>query len=428
MPSDDERQPLAEHNSIGAGRSHVLNHLVGFVTDLRARGADVPTNAAVGGAQALAVVGLSDRDAARIALRAALIADHKHLATFDALFPEFWRAIQGESEPDSWTPPEQTGMPSAHQQDRDSLFSRSPVEGDWTTVGEEEIISTDPDSRISESGVSKTAIPRVSRAVYSPMGSSRPISQRYAGETIGMRAAVRSLGAAIAMQPGRRWSRDGTDRIDARKALRRGINTGGLVATLPRLSRRRTKARAVLLVDVSQSVIDTIDRSVLIEFLAIAHEEWSQLRTFFFDTDVREVTDVFDNGVDAARALEQAEAEWGGGTRIGHAIETVCQTSPVVIDRDTVTLIISDGLEVGEIEQLEGAMATLNHRGRSVLWLNPLANSPTFEPTCRGMAVSLPFLDGLFAFTEPDDLVEIAEQLLVRGLGGSLGYEYDRIR
>jgi len=60
-----------------------------------------------------------------------------------------------------------------------------------------------------------------------------------------------------------------------------------------------------------------------------------------------------------------------------------------------------------------------------VLWCNPLAASPEYEPTCRGMAASVPYVDGLFAFTGPDDVAEMARQLAKRGAGGAVGYEYD---
>jgi uncharacterized protein with von Willebrand factor type A (vWA) domain len=156
-------------------------------------------------------------------------------------------------------------------------------------------------------------------------------------------------------------------------------------------------------------------------------ESWRDAAVFFFDTAVREVSEAFDAPTPAAalEALEAAEAAWGGGTRIGHAIGTVRRQHPTRVDRDTVVLVISDGLEVGEIDVLERELAWLSQRTATVLWANPLAASAAYEPTCRGMAAALPFLDGLFAFTGPDDVAEMARQLGRHGLGGRVGYEYD---
>jgi len=58
-----------------------------------------------------------------------------------------------------------------------------------------------------------------------------------------------------------------------------------------------------------------------------------------------------------------------------------------------------------------------------VFWLNPLAASTAYEPACRGMVAARPHLDGLFAFADPADLLDIARQL--RRRRRPVGYEYD---
>ena len=70
-------------------------------------------------------------------------------------------------------------------------------------------------------------------------------------------------------------------------------------------------------------------------------------------------------------------------------------------------------------------MTWLSRRSRAVLWLNPLAASAKYEPTCRGMAASLPYVDGLFALAGPEDLSEVARQVNRHGPHGPIGYEHD---
>jgi hypothetical protein len=41
------------------------------------------------------------------------------------------------------------------------------------------------------------------------------------------------------------------------------------------------------------------------------------------------------------------------------------------------------------------------------------------------MATALPYVDGLFAFTESADFAEVARQLNHYGLRGPIGYEHD---
>jgi hypothetical protein len=212
-----------------------------------------------------------------------------------------------------------------------------------------------------------------------------------------------------------------------RRALRESFGTGGTVLSVPRRSRAVSDVRALLLVDVSQSVLDVVDRSFLLGFLRAATTAWRDARTFIFDESVREVTDAMaaPTPEQAVRALNTAEAEWGGGTRIGEALTAVRQRHPEAVDRRTVVFVLSDGLEVGEVTELEAGMAWLARQAAATLWLNPLAGSAAYEPTCRGMAAALPYVDGLFAFAGPADIDELSRQLRLHGDSGALGYEYD---
>ena len=80
---------------------------------------------------------------------------------------------------------------------------------------------------------------------------------------------------------------------------------------------------------------------------------------------------------------------------------------------------------MGDVEALERELAWLSARATAIVWCNPLAASPGFEPTARGMAATLPFVAGPFAFAGPDDVAELARQLRAQGPGGRVGYEYD---
>jgi uncharacterized protein with von Willebrand factor type A (vWA) domain len=185
--------------------------------------------------------------------------------------------------------------------------------------------------------------------------------------------------------------------------------------------------RACLLVDVSRSVLDVLDRSFLVTFLRRATAEWRDVRVFFFDEDIREVTESFDarTSKGAIDALDRAETEWGGGTRIGASLARLRTDSPEAVSRESAVFVLSDGLEMGDVDSLEREAARLSRRAGAVFWCNPLAASVEYEPTARGMAAALPYVDGLFAFSGPADLAEMAYQLDRRGQHGRIGYEYD---
>ncbi|MFB6170174.1 MAG: VWA domain-containing protein [Haloarculaceae archaeon] len=415
---------------VAAARDHVLDEVVRFARSLRHAGVEVPANAATEATRALATVGF-DRARARAALRATLVTQARDIERFEELFPTFWRRLtegldpERESTPAPDTAEPESGLPPMAA----SATPDATAGGDPADVGEggtervrTEVTAADPGEEPDEEAPESTA-------AYSPAGRSTAVQ---ADETIlvpagGVEDAVGDLTGALARLQGRRWGRSGDERIATRRALRESLATGGALLDVPRTERARTDVTATFLVDVSQSVLDTVDRGFLLEFLRTVSGQWRSVRIFFFDTSAREVTDQFDaESVEAAAsALERAEAEWGGGTRIGNAITTVRDRHPDAVDRETVVFVVSDGLEVGEIDDLETGMAWLSRLSPAVLWLNPLAAGAEYEPVCRGMAAALPYVDGLFAFAGPDDVTELARQLSLYGTGRAIGYEQD---
>ena len=60
--------------------------------------------------------------------------------------------------------------------------------------------------------------------------------------------------------------------------------------------------------------------------------------------------------------------------------------------RDTIVMIVSDGLDIGEPDVLRNAMSELHRRSAGVVWLNPLIETPGYEPTAKGMSVARPYV------------------------------------
>jgi len=421
-----------ETDDVAAAREHVLKQVVAFGRTLRREGVSVPANASLPAVEALSEVGLDERDRVRAALFATLVSDPRDAAAFDEHFPAFWNrlrrglAVIAANDGDGNPLAEADGGPSSDVEGvlPDSVVE-SALEGEGDFDDEEGTVRSrrfEERDDVEPEGEATEERP----GTYSSSGGRSLVADESSDAVIDERV-IRRFERAVATLPGRRWSRSHAgEGVDARRALRESLGTGGVALTLPRREPDLDAFRACVLVDVSRSVLDSIDRRFLLSVVDSLVADGRSVRVFFFDTDVREVTDVFagPHG-DPARALEHAEVEWGGGTRIGESIRALRERWPEAVGRRTVTIVVSDGLEVGDVPDLEDGMAWLSGHSGGVLWLNPLATSTAYEPTCRGMEAALPYVDGLFAFGGEGDLEEVARQLERRGLTGPVGYLHD---
>ena len=74
-------------------------------------------------------------------------------------------------------------------------------------------------------------------------------------------------------------------------------------------------------------------------------------------------------------------------------------------------MILSDGWDRGEPELLRAEIARLRRSAHRLVWLNPLAAHPEFEPLTRGMRASIPYVDELLAGNSLESLNQLAEVL-----------------
>jgi uncharacterized protein with von Willebrand factor type A (vWA) domain len=60
--------------------------------------------------------------------------------------------------------------------------------------------------------------------------------------------------------------------------------------------------------------------------------------------------------------------------------------------------MISAGWDTGELELLEETLCRIKQRLANLIWINPLAANPKYEPTVQGMRIALPYIDVLTSF------------------------------
>jgi uncharacterized protein len=215
------------------------------------------------------------------------------------------------------------------------------------------------------------------------------------------RALARVLLARLARRSPQRISRRTRptrrrrDQHDLRATVRVSLRHGGeLLERRYRESAERPR-RLVLVCDVSGSMAPY--SRMLLQYLQASVTARARVEAFVFGTRLTRVTREL-AGRDPDRALARAAehvADWSGGTRIGSALAELNREHGRRIGRGAVIVVLSDGWDRGDPETLATEMARLRRCAHRVVWLNPLAADPRYEPLTRGMAAALPHVDHL---------------------------------
>jgi len=122
---------------------------------------------------------------------------------------------------------------------------------------------------------------------------------------------------------------------------------------------------------------------------------FAKVETFVFSTSLHRITGYLKNRT-YQRALDRLSSKvrgWSGGTRIGASLANFNAGWLRRIDKRTIVIILSDGWDTGEPEQLAQEMFHLQQRAGRLIWLNPLLGSSAYQPSTRGMQAALPFIN-----------------------------------
>ena len=186
-------------------------------------------------------------------------------------------------------------------------------------------------------------------------------------------------------------------RLDIRRTIHRSVSHGGTPVELLWRKRKEKPLRLVVLLDASGSM--SLYTAFFVRFLHGVVDNFREAEAFVFHTRLAHVSPTLRdrNVTRAVEKLALMAQGIGGGTRIGESIATFNRWhAERVINSRTVVMIVSDGYDTGEPEQLANEMRRLRRRCRRIVWLNPLIGWRDYEPSARGMQAALPYVD-LFA-------------------------------
>jgi hypothetical protein len=184
-------------------------------------------------------------------------------------------------------------------------------------------------------------------------------------------------------------------RIDVRESMRASRATGHEVVRLARTRRRDRPRRVVLVCDVSQSMRPYATIYLHLMRAAALRQNGIRPEVFAFSTSLTRLTPALSHR-SAEVAMSRANAkvvDRYGGTHIGRSVGALLAAPHGTTLRGAVVIIASDGWDSDPPDVLERALARVRRRAHVVVWLNPRAAQPGFEPLAGSMAAALPYCD-----------------------------------
>ncbi|MBP1851051.1 vWA domain-containing protein [Rhizobium halophytocola] len=372
------------HASPLSGDGRLADNIVHFARVLRGAGLKPGPGAVADAILAIEAINIGSRSEFHAALSAVFIRRHEDQPVFDEAFVLFWRsrdltakmiALMSPRTPESST--KQKEKPGAARVGEALAGTRRK------SAPEREREEVEIDARLTVSDTERL------RTLDFAQMSVEELAAAY--------RAIAELDGAFDMTRTRRFRPASTASvIDARATMRTAMRSGGDLI-LPRWRTHREIAPPlVVLADISGSMSQYT--RIFLHFLHALSARRRRVHTFLFGTRLTNVTRQMrardpDVAVEACSALVQ---DWSGGTRIGETLREFNRLwGRRVLGQGAIVLLITDGLERAEVDNLSAETDRLHRSCRRLIWLNPLLRFDGFQAKAQGVKAMLPHVDEL---------------------------------
>lgn len=339
--------------------------------------------------EAVRAVGVEDKEAFKVALRAVLCSSKADWDLFEELFEAFW---SGEG-------------------------SRTRVQLRMRAVSEKPLESQQEKAlAVPIPGKIETAEGQEGKAVLGASAGERlkrtDFSQVAAADMADLEQIALRLLRQMSLRLSRRLkaARAG-GQVDLRRTIRHSISHGGDPIDLSFRARRLEPLRLVVLLDVSGSMNPY--SLFLVRFAYALQRYFRRVDTFLFSTRLTDITAALQSRhlKDALWSVAQQGADWAGGTKIGQSLREFRTLHGRMLGRSTLFMVLSDGWDTGEPQALAAELSEIKRRVRKILWLNPLLGMEGYEPVTRGMSAALPHIDVFAPAHNLESLLELETYL-----------------
>ena len=163
-----------------------------------------------------------------------------------------------------------------------------------------------------------------------------------------------------------------TGKLDFRRTIRKGLETGGSFHRLVYKRKRRRRKKLVLLCDVSGSMMQFSEFAL--RFIQSLNQVSDSSRVFLFSEDLFEADAFSLQNMDLFRNYVRESGLYGKGTDLGTALGKLCTLQPAALGPATTLLVLSDTKTIDLPRATQALLEAKRQAGR-VLWLNPIPES-----------------------------------------------------
>jgi len=373
-----------------------LGRTVRFARELRLAGLATDLGAAIDFSRALDVIAIGDREQVRAAGEALFVRRRDEIEIYNAVFERFWKARRSRL-------PNQDG-PLPAQPPRDEASAEDEAKGAGEEAFSQDVRESTPEGSprsvddgedVDDEGAADGLA--VSELAYGQgeVDRHQQFDRMSAAE---LRDAERLIDLLLPNLERRRTRRSELHHhgrtVAPRVMFRRSLATGGDVVDWVWRRPVRRPRQLIVICDISGSM--ERHARVLLRFSQALAASAVRTEAFVFGTRLTRVTRLLRDR-DRDRALSRVSltvSDWSGGTRIGESLRTFNQHwARRVLRSSAVVVVVSDGWDRGDPELVATETARLQRSCHRLIWLNPLASAPGYQPLAAGMSAALPYID-----------------------------------
>ena len=158
-------------------------------------------------------------------------------------------------------------------------------------------------------------------------------------------------------------------KLDFRRTIRLGLETGGSFHRLRYRKKREHRKRLVILCDVSGSMVQVSEFAL--RFIQSLNQVSENSRTFLFSERLVEADAFQLHNMDSFRSFVRESGIYGRGTDLGTALEDICARHPPILGAGTTLIILSDTKTIDQNRAVRAVLEAKRQAAR-VIWLNPI--------------------------------------------------------